>query len=144
MGLILDTSVIIAEERRGTSAAELLKGIRASLGSEPIALSAVSVIELEHGVWRAREPAQAARRQKFLDDLFAVVPVYPLTFEIARRAARIDGEAKRNGTSIPFQDLVIGATALELDYAVVTHNVRHFQMIPGLVVKQLLAAPPSP
>jgi predicted nucleic acid-binding protein len=38
---------------------------------------------------------------------------------------------------IPFQDLVIGATALEFDCAVATHNARHFQMIPHLVVKQL-------
>ena len=56
---------------------------------------------------------------------------------IARRAARIDGESRRRGVVIPFQDLVIGVTALEFDYAVATANVRHFQMIPGLVVKQL-------
>ncbi len=34
-------------------------------------------------------------------------------------------------------DLLIGTTALELGYMVVTHNVRHFQMIPDLVVKFL-------
>jgi len=34
-------------------------------------------------------------------------------------------------------DLLIGTTALELGYTVVTHNVRHFQMIPDLVVKFL-------
>jgi predicted nucleic acid-binding protein len=38
---------------------------------------------------------------------------------------------------IPFQDLVIGVTLLEFDYAVATANARHFQMIPGLVVKRL-------
>jgi predicted nucleic acid-binding protein len=43
-----------------------------------------------------------------------VIPTYPLTFEIARRAARIDGESKRGGVVIPFQDLIIGATALDL------------------------------
>jgi predicted nucleic acid-binding protein len=52
-------------------------------------------------------------------------------------AASVDGESKRRGVVIPFQDLVIGVTALEFDYAVATANVRHFQMIPGLVVKQL-------
>lgn len=31
-------------------------------------------------------------------------------------------------------DLLIGATALEIGYAVVTANVRHFQLIPGLNV----------
>ncbi len=107
------------------------------MGREPIALSTVSVIELEHGVWRAKDPARASQRQNFLEDLFAVTPTYPLTFEIARLAGRIDGETKRSGIAIPFQDLIIGATALDLGYAVLTDNLRHFSMIPNLSVRQL-------
>ncbi len=107
------------------------------MGSQEIALSTVSVIELEHGVWRGKNAEQASRRQSFFDDLFAVVAIYPLTFDIARHAARIDGESRRKGVTIPFQDLVIGVTALEFGYAVATVNVRHFQMIPNLVVQQL-------
>ena len=95
------------------------------------------MIELEHGVWRAKDAMQAARRQQFLDDLFDAVPIYPLTFEIARRAARIDGESRSNGISIPFQDLIIGVTALQFDYSVATTNVRHFRMIPGLTIVPL-------
>jgi len=137
MGLILDSSAIIAGERKGQTVAELLARLRAVFGVEVVALTTVSVIELEHGIWRAQDAAQAERRRNFFDDLFAAVPTYPLTFAIARRAARIDGESKRRGVVIPFQDLVIGATALEFDYAVATHNARHFQMIPNLVVRQL-------
>ena len=40
----------------------------------------------------------------------------------------------QNGVTIPFDDLLIGAGALELGYAVVTRNVRHFQRIFGLSV----------
>ena len=109
----------------------------AILGPETIALTTVSVIELEHGIWRAKDAAQADRRRKFFEDLFDAVPVYPLTFQIARRAARIDGESRRQGIVILFQDLVIGVTALEFGYAVATSNVRHFRMIPNLVVKEL-------
>ena len=96
-------------------------------------MSTVSAIELEHGVWRAKNPQQANRRRRFLDDLFASVAIYPLTFDIARLAARIDGESRQKGITIPFQDLVIGVTALEFGYAVATANLRHFQMIPRLV-----------
>jgi predicted nucleic acid-binding protein len=137
VGVILDSSAVIAGERKKQPATELLAELRLKLGPEMIALSTVSVIELEHGIWRAKDAVQAARRKAFLDDLFAVVPAYPLTFEIARRAARIDGESKRKGVVIPFQDLVIGVTALEFDYAVATLNARHFEMIPDLVVKRL-------
>lgn len=119
------------------SAADVLVEIRAVVGPEPAALSVVSVVELEHGVWRAKNAAQASVRQKFMNDLFLAVPVHPLTFEIARLAARIGGESQRKGVSIPFQDLVIGVTALHFNYAVATLNVRHFQMIPGLVLRPL-------
>jgi predicted nucleic acid-binding protein len=137
MGVILDSSAVIAGERKGQSASGLLSGIEAILGPEAIALATVSVIELEHGIWRAKDSEQADRRRKFFEDLFAAIPVYPLTFNIARRAGRIDGESRRKGAVIPFQDLVIGATALEFGYAVVTANVRHFQMIPNLIVRPL-------
>jgi hypothetical protein len=53
-------------------------------------------------------------------------------------AGKIDGEQAK-GAKIPFQDLLIGATGLELGYAVVTGNPRHFQMIPDLIVKLLLS-----
>jgi predicted nucleic acid-binding protein len=137
MGVILDSSAVIAGERKGQTAADLLAGLRQVLGPEPLALSTVCVVELEHGVWRAKDAAQANRRRQFFDDLFAAVPSYPLTFDIARRAARIDAEARRKGVTIPFQDLVIGATALEFGYAVATLNVRHFGLIPNLTVKPL-------
>jgi tRNA(fMet)-specific endonuclease VapC len=137
MGIILDSSAVIAGERRGQTAAGLLSGLEAILGKETIALTTVSVIELEHGIWRARDAEQADRRRKFFEDLFAAVPIYPLTFDVARRAARIDGESRRQGTVIPFQDLVIGATALEFGYSLATANIRHFRMIPNLLVKPL-------
>jgi predicted nucleic acid-binding protein len=137
MGLILDSSAVIIGERKGLSAARLLASLRTITGPDTIALTTVSVIELEHGVWRAKNAMQAARRQQFLDDLFDAVPIHPLTFEIARRAARIDGESKSNGIVIPFQDLIIGVTAPQFDYAVATTNLRHFQMIPGLTVAPL-------
>ncbi len=53
---------------------------------------------------------------------------------MAEIAERIDAEQKINGYTIPFPDLLIGATALSLGYSVLTSNLRHFQMIPGLAV----------
>jgi tRNA(fMet)-specific endonuclease VapC len=97
MGVILDSSAVIAGERKGRTAADLLADLRTILGKEALALSTVSVVELEHGVWRAKEPAQMARRRRFFDDLFAAIPSYPLTFDIARQVGRIDAESKRKG-----------------------------------------------
>jgi tRNA(fMet)-specific endonuclease VapC len=137
MGLILDSSIAIAAERRRLPVEDMLSAIREVTGPEEVALSVVSVMELEHGIWRAKEPAQATRRRQFLEDLIGNVPVYPVTTELARKAGRIDAEQQARGIRIAFQDMLIGVSALNLGYAVMTHNIRHFQMIPDLVVKQL-------
>ena len=100
-------------------------------------MASVALVELAHGIWRANTPERRARRQAFVDELLADVPVYPLTRQVALLAGRLDGEQQAQGVKIPFQDLLIGATARDLGYAVVTGNPRHFRMIPGLVVREL-------
>jgi len=137
MGLILDSSVLIAAERNRETVAELLRRMFALVGDQETALSAVVLVELAHGIHRANTPQVRARREAFVQELLAYVPVYPLTQQIALLAGRIDGEQQSRGIKIPFPDLLIGATALHLRYAVCTGNPRHFQMIPDLEVKQL-------
>ncbi len=63
--------------------------------------------------------------------------VHPLTDEIAQLAGAILGQQSLRGNVIPLPDLLIGATALHHGSDVVTGNVRHFQIIPNLVVKTL-------
>ncbi len=137
MGLILDSSVLIATERCARPVSELLAGVRASAGATDVLLSAISVIELEHGYWRAATPETAQRRRAFLDEVLAAIPVHPFTLEMAQLAAKIDAGARREGTTIPFADPEIGVTALHFGYAIGTLNVRHFRMIPGLSVVEL-------
>ncbi len=54
MGLILDSSVLIASERRGGSIEDILYHAKAARGEVDIGLSAVSVVELTHGIYRAK------------------------------------------------------------------------------------------
>ncbi len=134
MGLILDTSILIASERRGGSIEAILRRLRTEQGETDIALSAVSVVELTHGIYRARTEADRERRRAFAESAFQGLTVYPMTLEIAQRAGRIEGEEAAKGNVIAFEDLVIGATALHLGFDVATLNVKHFQRIPGLRV----------
>lgn len=50
---------------------------------------------------------------------------------------RIGAEQAVKGITLPVADLIIGACALELGYAVETTNMRDFNRIPGLSVVQL-------
>ena len=60
-----------------------------------------------------------------------------MTLEIACSIGRIEGQQAVRGISLPFEDLAIGVTALELGFEVATLNVRHFQMIPSLKIVSL-------
>ena len=106
-------------------------------GEAEAGLAAVTLVELAHGIERAKIETHRTRRQAFLDDLIADMTIYPLTAEIARLAGRISGQEAERGITLPFEDLLIGATAVHLGFAVVTENIRHFAMIPNLEVKQL-------
>ena len=90
-----------------------------------------------HGIYRAQKAEARSRRDSFIRELLNDVEVYPYTKETALLAGKIDGEQQSRGIIIPFGDLLIGATALEVGYSMVTANVRHFRLIPGLTVVQL-------
>jgi len=132
VGLILDSSVLIAAERKGRNARQALAEIALHAAGEDVAISVITLIELAHGVARANSSRRKATRTQFLNEFMSAVPVHPVTVQIALRAGVIDGENPAQGIHLPFSDLLIGVTALELGYRVATANVRHFQMVPGL------------
>ncbi len=134
MGLIIDSSVAIAAERRGDTVERLIQDVVKVTGDQEAALSAVGLTELVHGIYRAQTPEIRSRREAFLFELLSDLAVYPYTKEIALLAGKIDGEQQRRGVVIPFADLLIGATALHLGFSLLTANQRHFQKIPGLQV----------
>lgn len=94
-------------------------------------------MELEHGWHRANTPEAAAKRRRYLDKVLAILPVEPFTREMGVLAAKIDADMKKVGLVIATADLLIGITALHLEYAIGTRNVRHFKMVPGLKVLPL-------
>jgi len=108
-----------------------------TIGEIPIVLSAMTVAEIGHGIYRANTPDLRDRRRAFLDELKATVPIHPITEATAEIAARVGGEQAAKGINLPLADLLIGACALELGYAVGTGNFRDFGRIPGLQVKQI-------
>jgi len=137
MGLILDSSVVIAAERRGDNVTGMLKQIVAVTSDQRAVLSSIGMTELVHGIYRAQTEDARNRRDSFIRELLNDVEVYPYTRETALVAGRIDAEQRSRGVTIPFADLLIGATALEVGYSLLTVNVRHFRLVPGLTVIKL-------
>ena len=137
MGLILDSSIVVAAERRGHNVPHILEQIRAAYGEIDIGLSVVTIAELVHGAYRAKVDADRLRRLAFVEELCSDVPVHPVTLEIAGSIGRIEGQQAARGITLAFEDLAIGVTAVELGFEVATLNLRHFQMIPGLKIVSL-------
>jgi tRNA(fMet)-specific endonuclease VapC len=137
MGLILDTSILIAGERRRDTVDQLLSRVQAAYGETEIGLSTITIIELTHGIYRAKTDEQRKHRLEFAEDLLNSVATYPVSLEIAQLAGRIEGEQAALGILIAFEDLVIGTTALYLGFDVATLNAKHFQLIPGLKIVTL-------
>jgi tRNA(fMet)-specific endonuclease VapC len=136
VGILLDSSVLIAAERAENNPRRVVEDVAAVFGDTEAALSAITVLELAHGIERANSAERRANRERFLDELLQEMTIEPVTVPIAFRAGKIDGELAARGLRIALADLLIGATALHFGFELVTHNTRHFQMIPSLVVKQ--------
>jgi len=134
LGVVLDSSVIIAAERKRQTVEDLPTLVRETFGEIEIAISAVTLAELVHGVARANTPEIRAPRRAFIDEMKKHVPVHPVTDSTAEIAGQLGGEQASQGVTLPADDLLIGASAIEQGYAVATLNARHFQKIPGLRV----------
>lgn len=97
MGLVLDSSVLIAAER-GKGLGQLLSSLAADHSETEFLLSSITVMELEHGWHRANTPEIAIRRRRYIDEVLAVIPVEPFTREMASLAKnRCSDEERRAG-----------------------------------------------
>lgn len=135
MGLVIDTSALVAVERAATSWDEAV----ASIGSEPAALPAIVCAELLTGVHLAGSAARAEARRAKIDALVARVPVVDFGLPVAERWAELFATLHRQGQLIPANDLAVASTALYLGFGVLVgpRDEAHFRSVPGLRVEVL-------
>lgn len=134
MGVLLDSTVTIAAERSSLSVHRMIQQISLKVGRQELAFSAIGYTELLNGLYRATVPARRLARESFLTVIREEIPILPYTQITADWAARIGAQAAMAGQNLPYIDLLIGATAMSVGYSVLTANLRHFRLIPGLTV----------
>ncbi len=137
LGIVLDSSILIAAERRNFTPEHAIGSVQKTVGEIPMVLCSPTIAEIGHGIYRAKTPEDRSRRRKFLDELKATIPIHPVTGATAEIIARVGGEQAAKGINLPLGDLVIGACALELGYAIGTSNARDFSRIPGLNIVRM-------
>jgi predicted nucleic acid-binding protein len=132
MGTLIDSSTLIAAER---GELDLEKVLREEF-NEDFAMSAITASELLHGIHRLKGGAKQARAERYFDDLITRLPVVPFDLSVARTHARLSAELSTKGAVVGAHDLIIAATAISIDFAVATRDLRSFPRIAGLAVKR--------
>jgi predicted nucleic acid-binding protein len=133
MGVIFDTSEIITLERDSRAVDGIIHGRE----DEPFGISVITVAELLHGVERADTQARKIKRQAFVEKVIEFFPVFSFETTIARIYARLWAALAAKRIVVGSHDLIIAATALSMDYTIITANMRDFGKIEGLKVEKL-------
>lgn len=135
MNVLLDTSILIADERGAWDAGRFSREI---IGDGRPVISAITASEFLEGIHRAEPGKRRERRQAFFDSFVEVLAVLPFGLEEAHTHALLKSELKRSGTMIGAHDLLIAATCLHHDLEIATLNTGEFSRIPGLLLAPVL------
>lgn len=131
MGTLIDTSVLIAAERGELD----LDGLLESYAAEPIAMAAITVAELLHGVHRLKTGVGRARAQALVERTLSLMPIVPFDLAVARVHAILSAELASKGTAVGAHDLIIAATAVAMSFSVATRDRRSYPKIKGLALR---------
>lgn len=113
---IIDSDVLIDFFKKRKEAIELIEQL--SLGGDT-AISVISVAELRSG-WSKEEAAT------YLQRLYNIFEVIPLTKEIAEKAGEYRNEYRKKGKNLPTIDTLIAATTIIHGYCLVTRNRKDY------------------
>jgi predicted nucleic acid-binding protein len=119
MSLVFDTSVLIDILRNDPAALDYVRGVQ-----EVPACSEVTRVEVMRGL-RSAERTGA-------EQLFRALRWVSVDEPLARRAGELGRRWDRHRPGISLADLIVAATAEQVEAELATTNVRHFPMFEGL------------
>ena len=135
MGLVIDTSALVALERSGAAWGERLVAV----ADEPVVLPAIVLAELLVGVRMAGGSKRATARRGKIDALVQAIGVMEFGEATAERWAELFAYLSKKGEMIPSNDLAVAATASQLEFGVLVgpSDEAHFRRVPDLRVAVL-------
>jgi tRNA(fMet)-specific endonuclease VapC len=103
-----------------------------SYSPSQIAMSSVTIFELEYGAAKSNWGEKTRHR---LGLFIAPFTILPFDSDDAVTAGRIRGFLEKQGNIIGPYDYQIAAQGITKGLTVVTHNVREFERIPGIILE---------
>ena len=124
---LIDTDILIYSLKGN----EIVNNNFKLYAGEPKAVSVISIGELLYGAYKSQRKIENLGKVHSLSDIF---PVIDVNRTIMDTFAHIKADLSMNGIRVDDFDLLIGSTALSMNYTVVTNNEKHYSKIPGLTI----------
>ena len=125
MGLVVDSSVIIAVERGKIDFLQLnIKQKRY--------ISSITITELLTGICQANTEEQRIERSAFIENVISTIPIINFGIDEAKAYAQILHNLRTKNITLGIHDMMIGACAIANGYPVLTMNSKDFTRIKGL------------
>jgi tRNA(fMet)-specific endonuclease VapC len=131
VAVLIDASILIEAERGRLQ----LESHVARRQDDEALLSVITASELLHGVHRALEPRQRAKRSAFVEGILERFPQLQVDLATARAHAQVWAVLGAAGSLIGPHDLWLAATCIAHGLTMVTANTREFARVPGLDVE---------
>lgn len=127
MHYLIDTNILIYRLKNvGNVNANFLKN-----KAEQMSISVVSYGELVYG---ARKSMFVEKNLETARAIKSIFPVADITCDTMDVFGEIKAYVQRIGKAVDDMDLLIAATAIANNMALVTHNTKHFEHIPNLKI----------
>ncbi len=136
---LLDTNIVSYYLRRSSPGLE--GRVSQGLLQQTVAISVLTRAELRYG---QAGMAEDDRRRSLIDHFLLQLPNLPWSSRAADRYGALKDAHRRAGTPIGELDTQIAAHALAEGLTLVTHNLRHFDLVAGLPLEDWMAQPPAP
>ncbi len=132
MRYLLDTTVVIPVLAGDQNTIDLV----GRLAREGIGASILSYLEVWQGIVGLPDPEPVKQK---VEEFFTDVPLLTIDIAVARRSAELRAMLAKQGKNPRRRafDLVIAATVMEHNLALVTHNTRDFADIPDLTLRSM-------
>jgi len=127
---ILDTDILISFLRNKKKAVNMMSSLIKS--KTILTTTIINVGELYTGAYLS---SQVAKDINAIEKLLEKFEILEYTKEDSRVFGQIQANLIKTGNKIGKMDTIIGSIALNRNEVLITRNVKHFEMIPRLKIK---------
>ena len=125
MAYLIDTDILINSIKGNRAVNQRIS----DLASIPKAISIITYGELLYG---AKKSTQREKNTSIVYRLAEIFPIIGITRATMETFTDLKAALDRKGDKIEDFDLLIAATALSLNYILVTNNTKHYKRVEGL------------